>query len=87
MDWSRRCIASYPDYQAARVATAHVILALCCQRQHQIEEARSELAKAQGMIDAQSIGESNPGNVTQGFWFDWLSARILLREAEAGFKN
>ena len=87
MDWSRRCIASYPDYQAARVATAHVILALCCERQRQTGEARAELAKAQGMIDAQSIGESNPGNVTQGFWFDWLSARVLLREAGTAIRE
>ena len=81
MDWSRRCV-SYPDYQAARVAAAHAILAMCCRQLHQVDEARSELAKARGMIEAQDAAKNVLGSVTQGFWYDWVSARVLLREAE-----
>ena len=81
MDWSRRCI-NYPDYQAARVATAHAILAMCCRQLHQMDDARSELAKAAGMTETLAATENDPGNVTQGFWYDWVSARVLLREAE-----
>jgi hypothetical protein len=86
MDWCRRCIA-YPDYHAACVATARVILAMCCQHLHQPDEARAELGKARKMIENQLATGLEPGNDTQGFWFDWISARILLREASANIKD
>jgi hypothetical protein len=86
IDWCRRCIA-YPDYHAACVATARVILAMCCQHLHQPDEARAELGKARKMIENQLATGLEPGNDTQGFWFDWISARILLCEASANIKD
>ena len=64
------------------MANARIILAMCCRQLHQPDDARSELAKAADMIQSQAINDNDPGDSTQGFWYDWVSARVLLREAE-----
>jgi hypothetical protein len=83
-EWCRRCLA-YPEYNAPRAATAHVILAMSCQQQGQAwkAEARTELASGREIIEAKFKGPLNLGTPVQGFWFDWVFARILLREATA----
>jgi hypothetical protein len=78
-EWSRRCL-SYPEYNAPRAATARVILALACQRLGQTGEARSELTQARSIIEDKFRKDLDRGTGVQGFWFDWLFARILLRE-------
>jgi serine/threonine protein kinase len=79
-DWSQRCI-NYPDYQAALVATAHTIMAMCYRQLHQVD-THSELAKARGLIEAEGATENDLGNAVQGYWYDWATAHVLLREAE-----
>ena len=79
MEWCRFCLAS--DYQAAHIATAHIILAMCCQQLHHLAEARSELTAGKAMVNVKFSTGLDHGNNTQGFWFDWISARVLLREA------
>jgi hypothetical protein len=49
----------------------------------EIEAARSELSKGRGLTTAQFSKGLEEGNGATGFWYDWLFARILLREAEA----
>jgi len=80
--WCRRCLA-YPEYNAARAATAHVILAMTCQKLDRLAEARTELAGGREIIEGKFKGATDRGNPVQGFWFDWVFARILLREATA----
>jgi eukaryotic-like serine/threonine-protein kinase len=81
-EWSRRCL-DYPEYNAPRAATARVILAMACQRLGQAGEARAELAQARSVIEDKFKRDLDRGTGVQGFWFDWLFARILLREATA----
>jgi eukaryotic-like serine/threonine-protein kinase len=81
-EWSRRCL-SYSEYNAPRAATARVILAMACQRLGQTGEARSELAPSRESIESRFKSGMDRGTGVQGFWFDWLFARILLREATA----
>ncbi|HMP83082.1 MAG TPA: serine/threonine-protein kinase [Verrucomicrobiota bacterium] len=79
-DWSRRSL-SYPEYNAPRSATAHVILALASWRMNDLATARSELKLARDLIETKFRGGLDRGTGIQGFWFDWVFARILLREA------
>ena len=79
-DWCRRCL-TYSERIAPRTATAHVILAMSCQRLGQTDEARSELAQAHALIDNKFNGSLDRGTGVQGFWFDWVFAKILLAEA------
>ena len=78
--WSRRCL-SYSEYNAPRAATARVILAMASERLGQTMEARSELAQGRESIENRFKSGLERGTGVQGFWFDWLFARILLREA------
>ena len=80
--WCEKCL-SYPEYNPCRIATAHIIQAMACYQLGEVEKARSELAQGRGLIITQFSGGLEEGNGLTGFWYDWLFARILLREAEA----
>jgi tetratricopeptide (TPR) repeat protein len=82
IDWCRKCL-SFTDGNVARYATAHVIEAMSCYKLGEVERARSELTQGRDLINAQSAEGLKEGNGGIGFWYDWLFARILLREAEA----
>jgi eukaryotic-like serine/threonine-protein kinase len=86
IDWSRRCLA-YPGANAPRAATARIIIALACQRLGRIEEARAELAAGREIVENKFRTRLDGGNPVQGFWFDWLFVRILLREAAAQLES
>lgn len=83
--WCQRCLLC-DDQNLARMATAHIIEAMACCQLNEQDIARSELELARLPVDAQFAGGLQEGNGAQGFWFDWLFARILLREADAMLK-
>ncbi len=80
-DWCRQCL-NYPEYIAPRTATARILLAMADQKLGQGQEARSELAQAQDIIGNKLKNELDRGSPIQGFWFDWVFAQILLKEAD-----
>jgi tetratricopeptide (TPR) repeat protein len=80
-DLSRKCLA-YPEKNAAWTTTAQAILAMSGWRMHQYPEAVSKMIEAQAQIDT-VFGNGlspNPSNDPEQHWFDWVIARILLRE-------
>ncbi len=79
-NWCQQCL-NYPEYIAPRTATAHIILALSEQQLGKPDAARSELAQAREIIDNKFKNELDRGTPIQGFWFDWVFAQILLKEA------
>jgi hypothetical protein len=48
-----------------------------------VEEARANVARARKIVDAGFARRLDVGNGAQGYWYDWVFARILLREAES----
>jgi hypothetical protein len=80
-NWCHRCLA-YPDQNASRNATARLILAMSCWRMNQLQEANSEFDEAQMMIETKFKNGLDMGTGADGFWFDWVFARILLRESQ-----
>jgi eukaryotic-like serine/threonine-protein kinase len=80
--WCQKCLA-YSDSDPCRIATIHVIQAMSCYKLGEVETARWELTQGRDMITAEFAKELDEGNGEDGFWYDWLFARILLREAEA----
>jgi tetratricopeptide (TPR) repeat protein len=80
-NWCRRCLA-YPEHNAPRSATAHVILSMASWQMNQKPAAQSELRQAQEMIENKFKNGLDRGTGVQGFWFDWVFAHILLREAK-----
>ncbi len=80
IEWARRCLAC-PVFNAPRAATAHVELALALSQQERNDEALVELSLGRQSIQDIFKKDLEAGNGTQGFWFDWVFARILLQEA------
>ena len=81
-EWCRQCL-SYPEYNASRTAAARVILALDSKHQQQPDKARAELALATDSINRKFADGLIAGDSSQGFWFDWIIARLLRDEAAA----
>ena len=83
-DWVRRCLR-HPNQNPPRIAAAHAIFAMILHHAGRTEEARTELESARtGVID----NFSKPfqmGSSAEGFWFDWVIARTLLKEADGAF--
>jgi hypothetical protein len=79
--WCQRCL-SYTENNPSRIATAHIIQAMACFRLGERKLAHSELLEGRELITAEFKKGLNEGNGGEGFWYDWLFARILLREAE-----
>jgi len=79
--WCQRCL-SFANSNRARIATAHIIQAMACYQLDETEAAHSELTKGRDLVTAQFEKGLELGDGAVGFWFDWLFARILLREAE-----
>jgi serine/threonine protein kinase len=80
--WCRRCLA-YSEYNAPRIATARLILAMTDRRLGRDPEARAELARGREIVEGKFNNRVDRGTPMQGFWFDWVFARILLRESTA----
>jgi serine/threonine protein kinase len=79
-EWCERCL-NYQDYIAPRTATAHVILAMVNQKLGKTDAARIEFTKARQIIETKYESPMDRGTPSQGFWFDWQFAHILLQEA------
>ena len=80
LDWTNRCLA-YGNGTPSRVAAIHAILAMSNHQLGQSENARFELAQSRKLIDNKFKAGLDPGDAGQGFWFDWVLAQVLEREA------
>lgn len=69
----------YEETNPIRTLNFKIVLAMAHYRSGEIERARSELAEVRPQIEA--YFQNLP--VAGGYWFDWVFARILLREATA----
>jgi eukaryotic-like serine/threonine-protein kinase len=78
--WCKRCL-DYGTRNPSRTATALVIQAMSRHDLKQDTPARADLAQASRLIEDKFNQGLDFGNVSQGFWFDWVLARVLLREA------
>ncbi|WP_193213763.1 serine/threonine protein kinase [Luteolibacter marinus] len=78
--WSRRCLA-YREELPARVALGKTLLAMALFELHQGDQSASELAAAREIIDARFAEVAEVGWEEDYHWFDWVMARVHLREA------
>jgi len=82
-DLCRKCLA-YPESNAPWTTTAQLILAMSYWQMHQYREAVPKMIEAQERIDTEFGNglDPNPSNDPEHHWFDWVIARILLRECQ-----
>lgn len=68
----------------ARAVHIDIVLAMIDQRTGSAEIARAKLLDVKQIVDSQFASGLAIGDGAKGFWFDWVFARILLREALHG---
>ena len=61
--------------------------AMALRRLNRREEAASLVADARARIEHRFLVPLTTGSPSSGFWFDWINARILWREAEAALAD
>ena len=84
--WADQCLL-YANTNAPRTAAARLLRAMALHRQGEAAEARFEMDRPRILIEEQFRDRLRQGNATTGFWFDWINARQLLREAAAELEN
>jgi eukaryotic-like serine/threonine-protein kinase len=80
--WCHRALA-VTGKNDARDACIHMILTMSCFRLGQVQEAQTELNQGRAMIEKQFPNGMVVANPDTFLWWDWVYARILMREAMA----
>jgi hypothetical protein len=76
-----RPLAEAPRGNNAMVPTVQAILAMTLWYQGEADQARAVLTRARAAVDAHFAVPMKVGDNSRGIWYDWLFARIMLREA------
>jgi hypothetical protein len=80
--WCQRCLTSkWPN--GTRDVVARLILAMAHHQLGHVAEARTQLAAGSAAIQLKFNGNLDRGTPQAGYWFDWLFAHVLRREAAA----
>jgi serine/threonine protein kinase len=77
-DWHEKAVA-YDKGAEVREATFQIILAMAHYQAGRVGEARAGLARVRPQVERRF--DNLAVNSDQAYWFDWVFARILLREA------
>ncbi len=80
--WADRCLA-HQNESAPRHISVSLLRAMACRQLQRESEARFDLARSRERLVERFRTPLESGDEQQGFWFDWIIARILLREATA----
>jgi hypothetical protein len=78
--WSRRCLR-LGEQPPPRAAAAQAILAMALFRSGEVAEAKTNLVKSRNTTETHLKSGLQP-HAENAFWFDWIVAQILAREAE-----
>ena len=78
-----RTVDESPPEANALVPTVQAILAMTLWYQGETDEARAMLAKVRDVVDGHFAVPvpMGVGDGRRGYWYDWIFARIMLREA------
>ena len=83
--WARRCLR-HPNVIGSRTAAVRAVLAMSLHQAGHRTDANAELETARAEVGAffKEAGSFriDPSGAAQGYWFDWMIARILVREAD-----
>jgi hypothetical protein len=74
-------LAHSPPGPNAQVPTVQAILAMTLWQQGETNEARAMLARVREVVDGHFAVPMRVGERHRGIWYDWLFARIMVREA------
>ena len=80
LSWCQRSV-EFQNSNPSRAVNIRLVAAMARLALGQRGEARAELAECQTLIEARFKSGLQVGDGSQGFWFDWVFARILSDEA------
>ncbi|HYG25265.1 MAG TPA: serine/threonine-protein kinase [Verrucomicrobiae bacterium] len=80
LDWCNKSVA-LQNINPARAVNVQLLMTILRFRQGEVEHARAELSRLRETVETRFNRGLVVGNGSEGFWFDWVFARILLREA------
>ncbi len=78
--WIHRCL-SYPQENEPKVASSRLILAIIDSHEGRKGNAQLGIEMVQDPVEKAMSGTPGLGTAGEGFWFDWVNARLLLDEA------
>lgn len=79
--WARRCLR-HPNVIESRVVAVRCVLAMALHRAGHPADARNELEEARIAVNAYFQQPFKTEWAESGYWFDWVIARILIKEAD-----
>jgi hypothetical protein len=82
--WCQRCLAN-PVYHPPMTAGARLIWAMSCWHLGDKWQALVQWSLGQELVAAKFDRGLDRGNALEGFWFDWVIARQLMRECDQLF--
>jgi serine/threonine protein kinase len=82
IEWCQREMPPRGKFAPAE-ADLHLILAMSYSQLGRMSEACSELAQGRQMVEPKLQGGLNHNRVEGSYWFDWMFAGVLLKEAAA----
>jgi hypothetical protein len=82
---ARRCLG-FSETRPTAIAMAHLVMGMALRQLHREPEASSEIRVGEAMVRSKipadpPIPSQIWGGDQAGYWYDWIFARILLREA------
>ncbi|HEY5909525.1 MAG TPA: serine/threonine-protein kinase [Verrucomicrobiae bacterium] len=80
IDWSRICLACRQEIPV-RTATARLILAMSLRQEQELQSGLAEFEQARAILENGFEDGLKHARWDRGLWFDWVFARVLLREA------
>ena len=86
IDTCRQCL-SHPDLNVARAPVLRILFALSYQKTGELDAAREQLDLAREVISRKFDRGLVEGGGSQGYWFEWMYARLLLRQAESALSE
>jgi eukaryotic-like serine/threonine-protein kinase len=81
-DWTRSSL-SFKGTNESRIATARIVHAMALRKLGRSAEAAAELALGRAQVASKFSETGKPIVGSDENWFDWVIARILLREADS----
>jgi serine/threonine protein kinase len=75
-------LADSPAGPDALVPTVQAILAMALWHQGETDKALVTLGRVRDAVDRHFAVPTRVGDKSRGFWYDWLFARIMMREAQ-----
>jgi serine/threonine protein kinase len=81
-EWCKHCLTFSEDIPP-RSAAAKIIQAMCLYQLHHDAAAHEQLQQVRELIENRFKAELDLGDRERGFWFDWVFAHVLLKQAAA----